>query len=327
MQCRALLTQLSPRLHLIADHEISAMPAQPFLTLFTAPKPFLDPHIATIQRNALQTWLHLGPEVEVIVVGEEPGLAAVAAEYGLRHLPDVARNELGTPLVSSIFELARQASASPLLAFSNADMLFLPDLVTAAQQVSRLSERFLLLGQRWDLDVRQPLDCSPGWEGRLRADVAKRGRLHQPAGSDYFVFPCTLFTEMPDFAIGRAGWDNWMIYHARQQGWPVIDATASILAIHQDHDYSHLPGGKPHYTLPESQKNETLAGGSANLYMILDSDRRLVDGQFRPPKMSLVWALRWGEVWLTPPGGERAGLRWSLARQLRRWRRKLTGSL
>ena len=32
---------------------------------------------------------------------------------------------------------------------------------------------------------------------------------------------------MPDFAIGRAGWDNWMIYHARQQGWPVIDGTPS----------------------------------------------------------------------------------------------------
>ena len=43
--------------------------------------------------------------------------------------------------------------------------------------------------------------------------------------------------------------------------------------------------------------------------------------------MSLVWALRRGEVWLTPPGGERAGLRWSLARQLRRWRRRITGSL
>jgi hypothetical protein len=303
------------------------MPAQPFLTLFTAPKPFTDPHIATIQRNALLSWLHLGPEVEVIVVGDEPGLDSVVAEYGLRWLPDVVRNELGTPLVSSIFSLARQASASPLLAFSNADMLVLPDLVAAARQVTRLAERFLVLGRRWDLDVRHLLDYSPGWDSRLRTEVAHRGRLHQPAGSDYFIFPCYLFAEMPDFAVGRAGWDNWMIYHARQQGLPVVDATASILAIHQDHDYSHLPGGKPHYTLPESYQNETLAGGSANLYMILDSDKRLVDGQFRPPKMSLVWALRRGEVWLTPPDGERRGLRWSLARQLRRWRRRITGSM
>ncbi len=303
------------------------MPAQPFLTLFTAPKPFTDPHIATIQRNALQSWLHLGSEVDVIVVGDEPGLEAVVAEYGLRCLPGVARNELGTPLVSSIFSLARRASASPLMVFSNADMLFLPDLVAAARQVTLLAERFLVLGRRWDLDVRQLLDYSPGWDNRLRADVAQRGRLHQPAGSDYFIFPCSLFAEMPDFAVGRAGWDNWMIYHARQQGWPVIDATASITAIHQDHDYSHLPGGKPHYTLPESHKNEALAGGSANLYMILDSDKRLVDGKLRPPQLSLVWALRRGEVWLTPPGGERSGLRWSLARQLRRWRRRMTGSL
>ena len=299
----------------------------PFLTVFTTPKPFTDPHIATIQRNAIQSWQRLGPEVEVLLVGEEDGLAQVAAEYGLRHLPQVARNQAGTPLVSSIFELARQASQSPLLVYTNADILLLPDLVQAARQLSTQVEEFLLIGQRWDLDVRQLLDFSNGWEQRLREEIRTRGRLHAPAGSDYFVFPRHLFTEMPAFAIGRAGWDNWMIYHARQQGWPVVDGTASIMIVHQDHDYSHLPGGKPHYDLDESRQNEVLAGGSANLYMVLDSDKQFVNGLLRPPRPGVVRSLRRAEVWLTPLGGERRGLRWSLARRLRRLRRKLTGSL
>jgi len=132
---------------------------------------------------------------------------------------------------------------------------------------------------------------------------------------------------MPDFAIGRAGWDNWMIYHARQRGWPVVDATPSVMVIHQDHDYSHLPGGKPHYEQPESRRNQDLAGGSANLYMVLDSDKQLVDGQVHRPRWSLLRALRRAEVWLTPPDGTRQGLRWSLARQMRRMRRRITGSL
>ena len=32
----------------------------PLLTLFTAPKPFTNPHIALIQRNAIRSWMALG---------------------------------------------------------------------------------------------------------------------------------------------------------------------------------------------------------------------------------------------------------------------------
>lgn len=299
----------------------------PFITIFSAPKPFVHPHIATIQRNAIRSWQSLGPEVEVLLVGEEPGLAEVTQEYGLRQLPEVRRNASGTPLVSSIFALARQASQAPLLAYVNADILLLPDFVQAARQVWGQLEHFLVIGQRWDLNVRTLLDFSPGWDERLRAEVKARGRLHLPAGSDYFLFPRGLFTEMPDFAIGRAGWDNWMIYHARQQGWPVVDATPSLMVIHQDHDYSHLPGGKPHYELPESRRNEELAGGAANLYMVLDSDRQLVHGRIRPPRLTFLRLLRRAEVILTPANGQRRGGRGWLARRLRRLRRRITGSL
>ena len=122
--------------------------------------------------------------------------------------------------------------------------------------------------------------------------MKSRGRLHLPAGSDYFVFPRLLFAEMPDFAIGRAGWDNWMIYHARQMSWPVVDATPSVMVIPQDPITATCRVGNPTYDLPESQKNMALAGGSANLYMVLDSDRQLIDGKLRPPQFSLIRTLR-----------------------------------
>jgi len=299
----------------------------PLLSIFTAPKPFTNPHIATIQHNAIQSWLHLGPDVEVMLVGDEPGMGDVVSQYGVKQLPDVRRNESSTPLVSSIFDLARRDSQASLLTYINADVMLLPAFVESARRISQQLERFLLIGQRWDLDVRQPLDFSSGWDQRLAADVRSRGRLHLPAGSDYFTFPRTLFIEMPDFAIGRAGWDNWMIYYAHQQGWPVVDGTPSIMVIHQDHDYSHLPSGRPHYELPESRQNESLAGGFTYLYMVLDSDKQLIQNQVRRPKPTLMRALRWIETRLAPPGSERIGMRWSLARQARRARRRMTGSL
>ena len=104
-----------------------------FLTIFTAPKPFTDPLIATLQYNAIESWTHLGPEVEVIVIGDEPGIAEATQKLGVRHLPNVACNEMGTPLVSSIFQLARENSDSPVLVYVNADILFMPDMIEAAR--------------------------------------------------------------------------------------------------------------------------------------------------------------------------------------------------
>jgi hypothetical protein len=106
-----------------------------------------------------------------------------------------------------------------------------------------------------------------------------------------------------------------------------VDGTPSITIIHQDHDYSHLPGGKPHYELPESRQNESLAGGANNLYMVLDSDKQLFAGRVCPPRWTVMRLIRRLEVIFTPEGGERRGLRWSLARRFRRLRRKMTGSL
>jgi hypothetical protein len=266
----------------------------PTLTLFSAPKPFSNPHIRTIQRNAIQSWIELGPEVQVILIGEEEGLAETAAEFKVKHLPDVCRNASGTPTVSSIFELARNASQSPILAYINADIITLPNFLEGAIKADQLAARFLLVGQRWDLDVRTGLDFCPKWIVRLENDLKARGRLHARGGSDYFIFPHSCFTKIPDFAIGRAGWDNWMIYECRRNGWPCVDATESIRVIHQDHDYSHLPQGQPHYRLPETFENVHLAGGERTIFSLLDTNWRLVNGSLLPIRTN--WKKFWRDV-------------------------------
>ncbi|MEW6241242.1 MAG: hypothetical protein AB1564_10590 [Chloroflexota bacterium] len=270
----------------------------PLITLFSAPKPFTNPHIAMIQRNAVKSWTLL-PDVEVILLGEETGLAEAARELGVKHIPNVARNTSGTPLISSMFQLARENSNSDLLCIINADMILMPDFVEAAKQVRKQKTKFVLLSQRWDLDVTQPLDFSSGWESRLRSVVSGQGQLHRPAGSDFFLFPKSCYTDIPNFAIGRAGWDNWMIYKARKENWPVIDCTPSVMIVHQNHDYSHLPGGQAHHTLPETNENIRLAGGEANIrYTILDSTHQLINGKLARPKMSYLRFMRGVELFL-----------------------------
>jgi hypothetical protein len=275
------------------------MNAGPVLTIFTAPKPFTDGHITVIQRNAIRSWLALGPAVQVVLVGEEDGLAEAAVQLGVRHLPQVKRNPQGTPLVSSIFDLGRQANASPLLAYVNADILLAPDFVEAACSVQDQASRFLLVGQRWDLQVEEELDFSPGWVERLNRRIQQHGRLHPPGGSDYFIYPRECFTRLPPFAVGRAGWDNWMIYEARRQGWLVVDATRRIPVVHQDHDYRHLPGGQPHYRLPETGENVRLAGGRRTIFALRAANRSL-DGAGKLDRLPFSWGRFWREVEIAP---------------------------
>ena len=123
-----------------------------------------------IQRNAIKSWTLL-PDVEVILLGEETGLAEAAKELGVKHLPNVARNANGTPLISSMFKLARENSNSDLLCVINADMILMPDFVEAAKQVKSQKSNFVLLSQRWDYDITSPLDFSAGWESGLRDSV------------------------------------------------------------------------------------------------------------------------------------------------------------
>src|SRR6202142_1337695 len=241
------------------------------ITLFSAPKPFTDPHIALIQRNALHSWALL-PDVEIILLGDEEGLAKAAKEFGIKHVTNVKWNDHGTPLISSMFELARQNSNSELLCIINADIILMPDLVKAAKQVVKLKEEFVLLSRRWDMDVIQPIDFTEVWQSRLETTARKQGQLHRPAGSDFFLFPKSCYQDIPNFTIGRAGWDNWMIYKARHEKWSVIDCTPSLMIVHQNHDYSHLPDAKPPYEPPDTDENIRLAGGKANIrYTVLDS--------------------------------------------------------
>lgn len=268
------------------------------LTLFSAPKPFTNPHIAVIQRNAIRTWLELGMDVEVVLLGEEVGLAETAKSLGVRHISNIKRNSSGTPLISSLFDAARQLNSSPMFACVNADILLLPDFLTTARKTLQITNQFLLIGQRWDLEITKDLDFSTGWQERLKQECTEKGNLHKPTGSDYFIFPRPCFQKIPDFAIGRAGWDNWMIYESRRQGWTTIDATQKIQIIHQNHDYSHLPGGQTHYRLPETDENIRLAGGRRAIFTLADADYCFVDDKIKENK--LTRERFWREVEIYP---------------------------
>ena len=127
------------------------------LTFFAIPKPFRG-HIGVIQRNAIQSWVKTCPGCEVILFGNDEGTAETASELGLRHIPDVPCNRQGTPLVSGMFGDAQRVATHDILAYVNADIILMSDFLQAVRDVSDQVERFLMVGQRWDVAIDQHWD-------------------------------------------------------------------------------------------------------------------------------------------------------------------------
>jgi hypothetical protein len=189
---------------------------RPVLSLFTVPKPFRG-HIGTIQRNAIRSWTQLRPECEILLCGDDEGTAEVAAEFGVRHIPKMARTRVGSPLLDSVFAAAQTEGRRPTLAFVNADIILLSDFLPVMQPLVK-EAAFLILGQRWDLDVEDSIDFDrPDWEAELPERLAKHGSLHSHTGVDYYVFPKHLWPRIPPFAVGRLHYDNRLIHE--KLGW------------------------------------------------------------------------------------------------------------
>jgi len=178
------------------------------------------------------------------------------------------------------------------------------------------------VGRRWDLDLNSEIAFNANWANELKSRAVTQGKIHGPTAMDYFVFPKHLYQEIPPFAVGRAGWDNWMIYHGMQQPWQVIDATPAMMVIHQNHDYNHLPGGKPHFDLDESSQNVDLAGGYTKSFDLLDVRQELRGGKIRRVKLTLPIVLRKLERFVNPQLME--GWRWELTRKIRKLRRRIS---
>lgn len=273
------------------------------LTLFSVPKPFQG-HIGIIQTNAIRSWLQLRPRCEVVLLGDDAGTAEVAAELGVQHVANIARNEFGTPLLDSVFETAQSLDSHRLMAYVNTDIILMSDFM---QAVSRMPWRaFVMSSRRWDLEITEFLDFGePDWESRLRRAAVDYQCIAGYYAMDYFVFPRGVWGEILPFALGLTAWDGWLVYRARSLRLPVVDSIPVVTVVHQNHDYSHLTLGKigtckqpePHrreaswaisrkkgwaeaYKGPEAERNQQLAG--EHVFGLLDATWILTPRGLRP---------------------------------------------
>lgn len=213
------------------------------ITIFTVPRYFKS-SFAMLQYNSIRSWLALKPIPEIILCGDDEGIFEAAKILGIKHIPDIVLSDKRVPLLSDVFRKAQMVASHNIVAYLSTDIILMDDFLDVVDIVSSNLNRFMITGQRWDLDVENYIDFNNQiWEEELRRAVIERGKLHATCGMDYHIFEKGYGMNMPPFVAGRPGWDNWFVKQALQDKLNVVDATERILAIHQSHDYSHIVGG------------------------------------------------------------------------------------
>jgi hypothetical protein len=303
------------------------------ITLFAIPKP-MEGEFQRLQENAIRSWLRLGFDAEIMLFGGERGVEPFARRMGIDHIRDVARTEFGTPRVDDLFRQAESRANRPLLGYINADIILGADFPAAVRVLDKIQRPFLAVGRRWDLDLGEAIDYSdPAWEDGLRRQVRERGVLHPSSGIDYFIYRRGLWGGIPPFAVGRTMWDNWLIWRARKRGAMVVDATASIWAVHQNHGYNHHPQGSAGvWKGPEAERNERLAGGLRRYFTIDDATHRLADGsveRFRDAFHRRRWWYTLPAIWAPAAWASAIGNAISksvngVRKRIARWRGKIS---
>jgi hypothetical protein len=245
------------------------------LAVFSIPKAFTG-HVGVIQRNAIRSWTRLEPRPEIILLGKDEGTAEIARDLGARHIAEIATNSHGTPLLRDAFQRAEANVSTALMCYVNADIVLTGEFASAVEAVREKLERFLVVSKRINVDAAEEMSFAVGWESELRGRARDAGVSGDHTAIDVFVFAKGMYREMPDFAVGRLWFDQWLIKAARQSEIAVVDVSRVAPVLHQNHDYNHVSGGEERvWRGAEAAENFRLYGGERHAYTLLSVTHEL----------------------------------------------------
>ena len=208
----------------------------PLITLFTTFRDFRTKSVT--YRNTIRNWGLLSPYVRPVLyyAGDEHYLAEFAREHGwsVYRCPRVSKTNV--PVLRSMFLHAETINeTTPFYGYANGDILFDSNLVTTLEALKREIDRFrrvLVIGQRINYNIGNN-ETILNLESVSR--LASEGSLFKGFAQDYLISTRSGYPWhfIPDFVVGRIGYDNWLVATAINLGLPVIDVTATVTAVHQ----------------------------------------------------------------------------------------------
>ncbi len=205
----------------------------PLLVLCTTFQPNLAKWI--IHFNTIHSWGLLRPYLQPVLFAESLNdeMSYLLMRNGWKVLP-IPKFREGLPVVSEMVVTAIKNFDAIYYGYANADILFdeslILTLLTLHNEKSKLDK--FIIGRRvnYVLEVKDVV----GSLGQIRT-MATSGTIFMSQAMDYFIstkqgFP---WSSIPQFVVGKRGYDNWIVIHASTLSLRTVDATNSILCLHQ----------------------------------------------------------------------------------------------
>jgi hypothetical protein len=273
------------------------------VTVLASPKPAVG-RTAEIQRLALGSWLRLHNNTEVVLFGSAARDLATKDYERVTAVSEISTSPAGIPIFNAIVDWANTHARYERMVYTNADII-----LGSHHFDGLLGARFddsVLIGERIDLSPGLALETLPSdleseAERLVREGLALR---HGPTGTDYFIFRRGAWAGLPPVVIGRAGFDNALLAHCISTRTPLVDVTACVTALHQFHDYSHVPSGMEEAwwgtDAAANKRIHHVEHGPPDLRearWVLTSSEQLIDnprrGRVRRLEMHVRYRLRW----------------------------------
>ena len=205
------------------------------LTLFTTIK---DAKLRIcIHINTFRNWQLLKPFVRPVLVttGQNDSLyATLALRFGWQVIR-ASKLIHKIPVLRYMYYDIGKAYSSVFYGYANADILFDMNLVNTLRTIETNLFRInttMIIGQRtnYHIHVNEAVYTFNDVQ-----TAAQKGKLFQLNAEDYFIttkngFP---WNAVPDYVVGRPGYDNCVVYIGVRDKVSVIDTSKTILAVHQ----------------------------------------------------------------------------------------------
>ena len=230
-------------------HQFQNFSPGPILTMFTT---FRNSEAKRyIYENTIRNWHLLSPDVIPILFTEvdpsDPkGIAHFAVEHGWHVFPVPKTSPKGVPVLRHMYLEAQKKFNTTFYCYTNGDILFdrnLTDTIRSLQTSAKGGhlDKLLMVGRRSNWSIGKGVNLT---ELAQVGHYATNSSLFKDYAEDYFLttrdgYP---WATIPDFVVGRIGYDNWIVVTAMRKKIPVVDATQTVTALHQTGRDGNLAG-------------------------------------------------------------------------------------
>lgn len=194
-----------------------------------------------VYNNTLHMWHSFDPYVKLILFSDDDVITSYAESIGWEISPilNTACNDTPTPVLKTMFEYATNTSNSYFYGYANADILFGENLIGTLLEILTTKifkqRQILITGRRIDIGLENKLIRHKHIRTHAQLDeISRYGLFSYGYAEDYFITNRQYsWSKFPDLVVGRPRVDNWLIFSSRKRGVYVIDASATIIAVHQ----------------------------------------------------------------------------------------------